>query len=138
VNPRPKKPNCWFCEAQQKATTQRSGRFACVKCDGFMQQGVICIGVTVPLEPQTMIDKVYRDGNWCVLARDEFSRRFGAVPAHRYAFILPREWQKAGLPRFGKHGASHNEPSLIEADVPTADETIHDDIAELISEETHV
>jgi hypothetical protein len=74
-----------------------------------MQQGVICIGVREPLDHDTLLDKVYRDGNWCVLALNEFVKRFGYLPAERFDYIEPARWMKAGLPKFGKHGASHTE-----------------------------
>jgi hypothetical protein len=112
---------CWFCEKPRSAAAWSAGRAICAQCTGFMAQGVICIGVTVPLETDTVIDKIYRDGNWCVLSRDEYTRRFGvAPPQERFAFVTPEAWSKAGLPKFGKHGASHaNEhdaPSILPDD----------------------
>lgn len=73
-----------------------------------MVQGVICIGVHMPIAGETVIDKVYRNGNWCVLSCDEFTRRLGVpVPDERHAFVDQTRWQRSGLPKFGKHGASH-------------------------------
>jgi hypothetical protein len=118
---KPRLNTCWFCEKPKAAAAHRNGRAVCAQCDGFMAQGVICIGVTCPLEHDTIIDKIYRDGNWCVLSRDEYERRFRvSVPLHRFAFVETAAWFKAALPRFGKHGASHTDntaPSLVPEDI---------------------
>lgn len=105
---KPEPKTCWFCEKPRSALAWSYGRACCPACEGFMRQGVICIGVSEAIEHDTMLDKVYRDGNWCVLSRDEFARRFGhSQNGERFDFIERARWQKAALPRFGKHGASH-------------------------------
>lgn len=73
-----------------------------------MRQGVICIGVQSAISHDVIIDKIYRDGNWCVVSAEEYTRRFrGAVPFDRFEYIDRATWTRAGLPKFGKHGASH-------------------------------
>ncbi len=121
---KPRLNTCWYCEKPKCAAAWRNGRAVCASCDGFMAQGVICIGVSVPLEADTVIDKIYRDGNWCVLSRSEYERRFGTVPGYRYAFVETGAWRKAALPRFGKHGASHADPSIVPEELPP--ETVED------------
>lgn len=93
-----------------------------------MSQGVICIGVSVPLEADTIIDKIYRDGNWCVLSREEYAKRFRRdLPPLRFVFITPDAWKRAYLPRFGKHGASHTEQTNL---VPEDIELLSDEARE--------
>lgn len=118
---KPKLNACWFCEQPKSAAALSNGRAVCAKCAAFMAQGVICIGVTVSLEPDTVIDKIYRDGNWCVLSRDEYMRRFRVdrLPELRFAFVMADAWKLAALPRAGKHGASHMSDSPETA--PTED-----------------
>lgn len=105
---KPKLNTCWFCETPKSAAALSHGRAVCAKCDSFMAQGVICIGVNAPLERDVIIDKSYRNGNWCVLSRDEFVKRFGYFPAEHFDYVPPEKWMRASLPRFGKHGASHD------------------------------
>lgn len=106
---KPRLNTCWYCERPRSAAAWRNGRAVCPSCDNFMTQGVICIGVAESISHDTILDKVYRDGNWCVLSAGEFTRRVGAVPRDRYEYLDNPLWQKAGLPRFGKHGASHSD-----------------------------
>jgi hypothetical protein len=116
---------CWFCEEPNKAAAWREGRAVCAHCDALMTQGVICIGVNEPITRDIIVDKIYRDGNWCVLSRDEFVRRFNYLPAERYDYIPLDKWIKQGLPRFGKHGASHNNDNLSN-DAASLDEPLLD------------
>ena len=113
---------CWYCEKPRSAKASADARASCEGCKQFMQQGVICIGVSLSLPQDTIIDKVYRDGNWCVLSRDEYQRRFGAVPMLRFALVESTAWAKAALPKFGKHGASHFSPREDISDEPDAAE----------------
>jgi len=103
---KPEPKTCWYCEKPRSANAWHEGRAVCPSCQGFMQQGIICIGVSADISRDTIVDKIYRDGNWCVLSRSEFVKRFGYFPAERFDYIAPALWLKAGLPRFGKHGAS--------------------------------
>jgi hypothetical protein len=104
---KPKLSTCWYCEKPQSAAAWHGHRAVCARCDAFMAQGVICIGVHTPIAGETIVDKVYRDGNWCVLSCSEYTKRIGAVPVERHAFVDKAKWQRSGLPKFGKHGASH-------------------------------
>lgn len=122
---KPEPKTCWFCEKPRSASDWNYGRACCEACASFMRQGVICIGVSEPIEHNTLMDKVYRDGNWCVLSRDEFAKRFGhSQHGERFEFIEQARWVKAGLPRFGKHGASHlsDAPSASPSANPSASE----------------
>ncbi|MEK9280901.1 hypothetical protein MTR72_14765 [Bradyrhizobium sp. ISRA442] len=101
---------CWYCEKPRSATARRNDRAVCASCNGFMKQGVICIGVGVALEQDTPSDKTYRDGHWCVLSLDEYTNRFCKEPPKwRVAFVTPEAWRKTGLPKVGRHGASYSE-----------------------------
>jgi len=107
---KPRLNTCWFCEKPQSAAAWSNGRAVCPTCDRFMAQGVICIGVTSPISHDVIIDKIYRDGNWCVVSRDEFEKRFRtSVPHDRFEYIERAQWLRAGCTKFGKHGASHND-----------------------------
>jgi len=107
---KPRLNNCWYCERPASAAAWRNGRAVCPTCDRFMQQGVICIGVNTPISHDVIIDKIYRDGNWCVVSVEEYQKRFRApVPQDRFDYIDKAQWERAGLPKFGKHGASHND-----------------------------
>lgn len=105
---KPKLSTCWYCERPQSAAAWRNSRAVCAACDRLMAHGVICIGVITPVSKDTVVDKSYRDGNWCVLSFAEYARRIGTEPPQeRHAYIEAARWQRAGLPKFGKHGASH-------------------------------
>lgn len=121
---KPQLKTCWFCEEPNKAAASRDGRAVCAQCVGFMQQGIICIGVREPLSRDVIVDKVYRDGNWCVLSRTEFVRRFNYFPAERFDYITPDKWLKQGLPRFGKHGASHSNENIPSEEVTDEEATV--------------
>lgn len=109
---RPKINTCWYCERPQSAAAWRNGRAVCPGCDRFMQQGVICIGVHSEISHDVIIDKIYRDGNWCVLSKEEYERRLRTpLPVDRFDYIDRATWLRAGLPKFGKHGASHTNVS---------------------------
>lgn len=107
---KPKLSNCWYCERPKSASAWHGSRAVCARCEGFMAHGVICIGVNRAIPQSTIVDKVYRDGNWCVLSSYEYTRRFNKpVPDDRHAFIDAATWARAGLPKFGKHGARMHE-----------------------------
>lgn len=100
---------CWYCETPDSSTAWRDGRAVCTSCDGFMEQGVICIGVKElpPADmPSVFCSSDYRDGNWCVITRDEYQSRFGRLPAQRIALVEPKAWLRLGLPK-QRGGAVH-------------------------------
>ena len=93
-------------------------REPCDKCKGFMEQGIILIGVDA--DKTTDEKNPYRDGNWCVVTEDFISRAISTpvmrfdIMERRCAFLPGDVWDALGQPKARKPGARHDGPKEIE------------------------
>lgn len=69
----------------------------CDKCKGYMQQGIILIGV----RDGEQGDNPYRTGHFCVLKEEAVQRIFkdcDGILKSRVAFVDETTWKTIGLP----------------------------------------
>lgn len=98
----PMTQGCYYCQGNNAI------KVPCLKCEQFMRQGIICIGI----DPERTTDpsNPYRDGNWCVITLHAMRKLLkpemqALVARTRCAFIDTPTWLKLHLPSKQYRGA---------------------------------
>lgn len=103
-------PRCFFCGEDKNEVALLGNTYKdqapmhmcldkspCDKCKGYMQQGIILIGV----RDGEQGDNPYRTGHFCVLKEEAVQRIFkdcDGILKSRVAFVDETTWKTIGLP----------------------------------------